>query len=352
MEAEILFDVKGGVGIVTLNRPKALNALTLGMIRELDPVLRKWSDDDQVHAILIKGAGEKAFCAGGDVRAVWEAGKKGDPLTQDFFREEYILNRRIHQLNKPYIAFLDGITMGGGVGLSVHGSHRIVTETTLFAMPETAIGLFPDVGGSWFLNKCPGESGMYLALTGARLKAADCLATGIATDILKSGDLECLEADLTAADWGAGAAQSIVDSLVERYAGVADAAPIAANFDAIDRCFGRDSVEEILSVLEAEGSDFAAETLKFLSKKSPTSMKLSFQQLRRGRKLGFDDCMIMEYRLSQACMAGHDFYEGIRSVLVDKDHNPTWKPAALTDVADADISKAFEPLGARDLSFS
>ena len=352
MEAEILFEIKGGVGVITLNRPKALNALTLGMIREMDPVLKAWEADDSVHAVLIKGAGEKAFCAGGDVRAVWEAGKQGDPLTQDFFREEYILNRRIHLLKKPYIALLDGITMGGGVGLSVHGSHRIVTEATLFAMPETAIGLFPDVGGSWFLNKCPGESGMYLALTGARLKAADCLATGIATDYVESAKIADLEAALTGIDWALGDAEALVDGVVEGFRTDPGESAIQSHFPAIDACFGMGSVEGIIAALESDDSDFARETLKFLSKKSPTSMKLSFEQLRRGRQLSFDDCMIMEYRLSQACMAGHDFYEGIRSVLVDKDHNPVWQPGDLASVGEGDVSKAFESLGGRDLSFS
>ncbi|MDX1737604.1 MAG: enoyl-CoA hydratase/isomerase family protein, partial [Alphaproteobacteria bacterium] len=159
MESEVLFEEKGGVGIVTLNRPKSLNALTLGMIRLIDPKLREWAESASVHMVLIKGAGDKAFCAGGDVKAVWEAGQSDSDMTDRFFREEYVLNHLIHNFPKPYVALLDGVTMGGGVGLSVHGSHRIVSEKTLFAMPETAIGLFPDVGGSWFLNTCPGESG-------------------------------------------------------------------------------------------------------------------------------------------------------------------------------------------------
>lgn len=352
MEAEILFEEKGGIGLITLNRPMALNALTLGMIREMDPKLQAWEQDDSIKAVVIKGAGEKAFCAGGDVRAVWEAGREGGNLTKEFFYEEYVLNRRIHTFPKPYVALLDGITMGGGVGLSVHGSHRIVSERLMFAMPETAIGLFPDVGGSWFLNKCPGESGMYLALTGARLKAADAMAVGIATEYVPSEQIEELELTLSSADWSAGDAQTIIDDIVASFAQDAGEAAIAENFGVIDRCFGRDSVEEIVAALEDDGGDFAAETLKFLSKKSPTSMKLSFKQLREGRKLSFDDCMTMEYRLSQACMAGNDFYEGIRAVLVDKDHAPKWKPERLEDVSDASIDAAFEALGDRDLTFS
>lgn len=352
MEAEILFEEKGGVGIVTLNRPKALNALTLGMIRAMDPKLQQWAQDDTIKAVVIKGAGEKAFCAGGDVRAVWEAGKAGGDLTKEFFYEEYVLNRRIHAFPKPYIALLDGITMGGGVGLSVHGSHRIVSERLLFAMPETAIGLFPDVGGSWFLNKCPGETGMYLALTGARLNAADAVAVGIGTEFVPSDQIPELERALVSADWSKGDAQQIIDGIVEDFAQDAGDASLPDQFSTIDQCFAKDSVEDIYLALEADGGDFAKETLKFLSKKSPTSMKLSFRQLREGRALSFDDCMTMEYRLSQACMAGQDFYEGIRAVLVDKDHDPKWNPASLKDVTDESIDAAFQALGDRDLRFN
>lgn len=352
MEPEILFEENGGVGVITLNRPKSLNALTLGMIREMDPKLAAWENDDSIKMVLIKGAGEKAFCAGGDVRAVWDAGKAGDDLTDAFFREEYILNHRIHNFPKPYVAFLDGFTMGGGVGVSVHGSHRIVTERTMFAMPETAIGLFPDVGGSWFLNTCPGETGMYLALTGARLNAAECIAVNMATDFVSFERMEELEASFKSADWSSDDAEVIVDGIVEQFASDAGAAPLTASFGVINSCFDKDTVEGIVSALETDGSAFAQQTLKFLSKKSPWSMKLSLKQLHEGKKLSFNECMTMEFRLSQACVNGTEFYEGVRSVLVDKDHAPKWNPERLEDVTDEMIDKSFESLGEKDLTFA
>lgn len=352
MESEILFEEKGGVGIVTLNRPKSLNALTLGMIRALDPKLQAWESDSSIKMVLIKGAGDKSFCAGGDVRTVWDAGKAGDDLTDSFFREEYILNHRIHNFPKPYVALLDGFTMGGGVGLSVHGSHRIVSEKTLFAMPETAIGLFPDVGGSWFLNNCPGESGMYLALTGARLKAADCIAVNMATDYVESEKMIDLEAALTSADWADNSAEEIVSKIINNFSSDVGDGEIRNDFSIIDKAFGQKNVESILASLRADGSDFSMLALKFMSKKSPLSMKISFKQLRDGKDISFNDCMTMEFRMSQACVSGTEFYEGVRSVLVDKDHDPKWSPAALEDVTDSMVESHFAPLGGKDLYFN
>ena len=353
-EAEIMFEVTGGVGIVTLNRPKALNALNLAMIRAFYPKLGEWANDPNVHAVVIKGAGEKAFCAGGDVRAVWKVGMGLDDtapsMTRDFFYEEYRLNHRIHTFPKPYIALLDGITMGGGVGLSVHGSHRIATERTMFAMPETGIGLFPDVGGSWFLNRCPGESGTYAALTGGRFHAGDILAIGIASEYVPSSKVDALEERLCSADWSAGRASDIVDGIVAEFAEHVGAPDHSDHFAIIDRCFAYDTVEEILEALDAEGSDFAAETAKTIRSKSPTSLKLTLAQLRRGRDMDFDDVMRMEFRLSQGCMRkGSDFYEGIRAVLVDKDHAPKWSPARLEDVDAAMIERFFEKPEGGDL---
>ncbi|WP_207478970.1 enoyl-CoA hydratase/isomerase family protein [Arenibaculum pallidiluteum] len=356
MTDEILFERRGALGLVTLNRPKALNALNLAMIRAFSPRLRAWAEDPAVRAVVVRGAGDRAFCAGGDVLAVWEDGmaarRGGDgagALTRDFFREEYLLNHCIHHFPKPYVAVIDGITMGGGVGLSVHGSHRIATERTLFAMPETGIGLFPDVGGSWFLPRCPGRIGTYLALTGARLGAADLLHTGIATAYLPSEGVEALLADLEGAELGGGA--PAIDVVVARHRGDPGPAAIAENRAAIDRCFGFEGIEEIIDALQREGTDWAKVTLTVLSQMSPTSLKVTLRQLRIGAGMGFDDAMRMEYRLSQACMRGHDFYEGIRAVLVDKDKTPKWQPATLEAVDDALVESHFAPLGERDLSF-
>lgn len=355
MSDEIAFETRGPLGLVTMTRPKALNALTLGMIRALHPQLDRWAADPAIAAVAIRGEGGKAFCAGGDVRAIWETAKAGghvpgEPgqLAADFFREEYQLNRRIHTFEKPFVALIDGITMGGGVGLSVHGDLRLAGPRTLFAMPETAIGLFPDVGGSYFLPRLPGGLGLYLALTGERLKAADCLYAGIATHYVAAEEEEILAA-LAAADWQAP--EACLAPLLGEPEVPALLPPHRA---AIDRCFaGRDSVEAVVAALEAEGSDWARATLATLAKRSPTSMKVAFEQLRRGATASFDDCMTMEYRLSQAAMRpGSDFFEGIRAVLVDKDHAPTWNPESLAGVGAAAVAAWFQPLGAHDLTFS
>ncbi len=359
MSDEISFETSGPLGLITMTRPKALNALTLTMIREMHPQLDAWAADPAVAAVAIRGAGERAFCAGGDVRAVWSAGQDGlhapgkpGHLAADFFREEYQLNRRIHTFEKPYIALIDGITMGGGVGLSVHGDLRLAGPMTLFAMPETAIGLFPDVGGSYFLPRLPGALGLYLALTGERLKAADCLTAGIATHNLAGGAEEAVVEALAAADWGQGlaAAEAALKPLL---AEPAEPGKLAELQPAIDRCFGgKESVEAVIAALEAEGDDWAEATLATLAKRSPTSMKVAFEQLRRGAALDFDACMVMEYRMSQAAMRpGRDFYEGIRAVLVDKDHAPEWSPASLAEVNVAAVEAWFASLGERDLTF-
>ncbi len=357
--AEILFEQRGAVGLVTLNRPKALNSLTLEMIRAFQPKLDAWARDPSVSAVVIRGAGEKAFCAGGDVRAVWQAGKDGaegerGELTKQFFREEYVLNRTIFRFPKPYIALIDGITMGGGVGLSVHGMIRVAGDRTMVAMPETAIGLFPDVGGSYFLPRLPGKAGLYLALTGHRVKAPDARYLGIATHYVPSDRQQELLEALCAAEYP-GDGGSGAEAAVNRFAVFAGGAELHRRQERIDRLFSGESVEAILRALEteagAEEDGWAAEQLDILSKRSPTSMKVAFEQLRRGANLTFEDCMTMEYRLSQAAMAGHDFYEGIRAVLVDKDHAPTWRPAALADVDSALVESHFKSLGERDLTF-
>ncbi len=340
-DSEVLFELRGGVATVTLNRPEALNALTLAMVRSLDARLADCAADAAVRVIVIQGAGERAFCAGGDVRALYEAGLSGGDLPAVFYRREYALNHRIHGLEKPYVALLDGITMGGGVGVSVHGSHRVATERTLFAMPETGIGLFPDVGGSYFLPRLPGAIGMYLALTGARLAAADCLYAGIATHCVAGARLDELRDALTR--------DGDVDRALRRLHQDPGAAPLAAHRDAIDRCFAAASVAEIIAALEAERTDWAAKQLEVLGAKSPTSLKVTVRQIRAGAGIGFAEVMRMEYRLTQACMAGHDFYEGVRAAVIDKDRKPKWRPARLDQVTEAAVDAYFAPLGDRDL---
>jgi enoyl-CoA hydratase len=350
-EHDIRFERRGPLGVVTLDRSRALNAITLEMFERFEPQLAAWAADPDVRAVAIRGAGERAFCAGGDIRTLYEGGLRGERVASELFRVEYRLNRRIKTLPKPYVALIDGIVMGGGVGVSVHGSHRVVTERTVFAMPETGIGFFPDVGGSFFLPRMPGALGMYLGLTGARLKAADCLYAGVGTYYVESVRLADLEAALAEADWVADPADSVANQAIGRIAGDPGAPPLAEHRAAIDRCFSGDAVEAILAALAAEGGAWADKTLATLRRASPTSLKVTFEQLRRGAALDFDAAMVMEYRLSQAFMAGHDFYEGIRAVVIDKDNAPAWEPASLEAVTPALVEAHFAPPAAGDLTF-
>nr|XP_037857772.1 3-hydroxyisobutyryl-CoA hydrolase, mitochondrial isoform X5 [Chlorocebus sabaeus] len=274
---DVLLEKKGCAGVITLNRPKFLNALTLNMIRQIYSQLKKWEQDPETFLIIIKGAGGKAFCAGGDIRVISEAEKAKQNIAPVFFREEYMLNNAVGSCQKPYVALIHGITMGGGVGLSVHGQFRVATEKCLFAMPETAIGLFPDVGGGYFLPRLQGKLGYFLALTGFRLKGRDVYRAGIATHFVDSE--------------------------------------------------------------------------KVINKMSPTSLKITLRQLMEGSSKTLQEVLTMEYRLSQACMRGHDFHEGVRAVLIDKDQSPKWKPADLKEVTDEDLNNHFKSLGSNDLKF-
>lgn len=340
-EAEVLFERRGALGLITLNRPKALNALTQGMCVAMKAQLDEWAKDDAFKSVAIRGNGDRAFCAGGDIRALYESGKAKTPYALQFYRDEYILNATIKRYPKPYIALIHGIDMGGGVGVSVNGSHRIAGESMVFAMPETGIGLFPDVGGSYFLPRCPGQLGMFLGLTGARLKTTDSLYAGIATDFVPMAHWEMLLtalADGTAPDTAiAGLKDSVPDTF------------LAEHRDAIDRTFGQGSVEDILAALDAEHTDWAQDTANTIRAKSPTSLKIAFRQIREGKSLSFDECMKMEYRMVNRIVAGHDFYEGVRAVIIDKDNAPKWQPAALSGVSDRDVDAYFAPLGEKEL---
>jgi len=351
---EIVLGRDGGLATLTINRPRALNALTLDNYRRFAPALRAWAEDPSVHAVVVRGAGERAFCAGGDVRAVYEAGRgiSGDPdLTAVFFREEYELIRDIHRFPKPYLAIIDGITMGGGAGISVNGAYRIATERTLFAMPETAIGLFPDVGATRFLNRCPGRIGRYLGLTGARLNAADTLYCGLATHFVPHERVEELITALR------GTEQRHIQQVLSRSAMDPGPAPLAALRPAIDRCFAPDSVEDVVETLGAEvaaGGEWAGwaeETRAGLSTKSPTSLKITLRQLQIGRDYDVEAALVLEYRLTQHVMAAHDFYEGVRAMLIDKDQKPRWRPATLAEVGSDMVEGYFRSIGARELRF-
>ncbi len=340
---ELLVERRGALGLLTLNRPQALNALTLGMSERMAAQLRAWAEDPAVHAVVIRGAGDRAFCAGGDVRALFDARGKDPTYPPRFYSTEYRLNRLIKRYPKPYVALIDGIVMGGGVGVSIHGSHRIATERALFAMPETGIGLFPDVGGTFFLPRCPGELGTYLGLAGARIKAADMLYGGLATAHLPR---ERIPAFIERLAKGEPPADAI--AALEADPG---AAPLAAHRATIDRCFKGDRVEAILAALEADGSEFARAAAAELARKSPTSLKVTLRQLREGAKLAFEDCMRLEYRLVLHFMAGGEFFEGVRAVVLEKTGKPDWQPAHLAHVTDAMVASYFAPLPEGDLTF-
>ena len=337
-EPEVLTRIDGAVGRITLNRPRALHALNLAMCEIMTRALLDWRDDPAVVSVLIDHAGERGFCAGGDIRMIAESGAGDASEARAFFKAEYRLNHLMFVYPKPITAVVDGIVMGGGVGISEPATVRIATERTTYAMPETGIGLFPDVGGGWFLPRLPGETGTWLALTGARLKAADTVALGIHTQFVPSEALAALTADLVASPADPAATAN-------RHAADAGPAPLAPHREAIDRLFAYDTVEAIFAALAADGSEWALAQLATLKTKSPQSLKVTLKQLRIGRtQTDFADTMAMEYRLGGRIVSTHDFQEGVRAVIVDKDNAPQWSPALLEDVSDASIDALFAPL--------
>ncbi|HVH76696.1 MAG TPA: enoyl-CoA hydratase/isomerase family protein [Stellaceae bacterium] len=356
-EEEILFGHAGGLATILINRPQALNALTLDNYRRLAPMLAAWGRDKSVHAVAIRGAGGRAFCAGGDIRAIYEAGRgiAGDPLlTSIFFREEYEVIRQVHRFSRPYVALVDGIAMGGGAGMSINGAYRVATERTVFAMPETAIGLFPDVGATRFLNLCPGRIGRYLGLSGARLGPADALYCGFATHFVPQERIEALYAALGALHWQEGAEAVEVEAVLGEFAGDPGPAPIARLRPVIDRAFAAPTVAAILAALageSGEGAGWAERTRAELLQKSPLSLAVALRQLDTGRGYDLDRALALEYRLTQHFMAGHDFYEGVRAMLIDKDRTPRWRPASLAEIDAALVDSYFAPLGEGELRF-
>lgn len=332
-ETTLVATREGIAGTLLMNRPKALNALTLEMIRAFAAAIETWRDDAAVRLVVLEGAGGRAFCAGGDVRAVREAAIAGDrAAVEAFFSEEYAVNAGIAAFPKPWVSLIDGVCMGGGIGVAVHNGPRVVTEHALVAMPETAIALFPDVGTSHVLPRLPGAVGTWLALTGARLTGADSVHAGLATHFVPRERLHDLRAALVAE--GAEA--------VARFAAPPPEASFAPHRDAIDRCFGRDSVAAILAALDAEGTEWAAAQVKILRRMSPTSLCVSLELLRRGAGKDLAGCLAMELALTRVVVHEHpDFVEGVRSVLVDKDGAPKWQPARVEEVDPAAIRRMF-----------
>jgi enoyl-CoA hydratase len=337
-EPPVIVHSEGGWGRLTLNRPGALHALNTEMCALMNGALAAWRDDPAIHAVMIDHTGERGFCAGGDIRMIAESGAGDGLRARAFFAEEYRLNAALFGYAKPVVAIMDGIVMGGGVGISAPATYRIATERTVFAMPETGIGLFPDVGGGWFLPRLPGETGMWLALTGARIKAADCLLLGLATDFVRQADVEALKADLLRRP-------DAIDTVITEREADPGEPPLAAHREHIDRLFGGDSVEAIFAALEADGGDWAAAQLATLRTKSPQAMKVAHRQLRQGRDMQtFEAEMAVEYRIAARVCRTHDFQEGVRAVIVDKDNAPRWRPATLDGVTEAMLDAIFDAL--------
>lgn len=338
--ADILLEEKNGVGWITLNRPKAMNALNLSMIRSMYPKLKEW-EAGSVQLVIIKGVGDKAFCAGGDIRSLTEV--KGGSEQKIFFREEYMLDNLVGKLGIPYVAILNGIVMGGGVGISLHGTYRVCCENTVFAMPETGIGLVPDVGGAYFLPRLRGSLGMFLGLTGHRLKGRDCLHAGLATHAVNKDDISSLEAELSS---NPGQVQQILDEFSNRSTFDAEREfSLGGHLETIDRIFSKSTVEEIMSDLGKEESEFAQKAVKIMKKASPSSLKVAQRQIIEGQKLkSLSQCLNMEYRLVMRCCENTDFYEGVRALLIDRDNAPMWNPATLEEVSEDLVNSYFQPL--------
>uniref|UniRef100_A0A6B2L847 3-hydroxyisobutyryl-CoA hydrolase n=1 Tax=Arcella intermedia TaxID=1963864 RepID=A0A6B2L847_9EUKA len=323
-----------------MNRPKALNSLNLSMVRALTPLYKEWEKDPKISNVILRGTGNKAFCAGGDIVQIHNSGKQGGTAHKEFFAEEYSLDYLIGTLSAPHVAFLDGVTMGGGVGLSVHGKFRIATEHTLFAMPETGIGFFPDVGGSYFLPRLNGALGNYLALTGHRLKGVDTVVAGIATHYVPSRSLEALQTELSKLKTrDAFEVSMTISKFIERVH--PEKSKLVKEKELIDRIFSLNTVEEIMDALSHEKSHFGTENLHILQAMSPTSLKVTLKLMQIGKSLSFAECLNLEYHLSQVFMKNKDFYEGVRAQLIDKDRKPKWNPSTLAEVKDQDVDQYF-----------
>ncbi len=339
MDPHIKCEKRGSLGLLTLDRPKALNALTHGMITALRSQLEAWAGDAAIKAVAIRGAGDRAFCAGGDIRAVAQSVSAGSDEGARLLRDEYHVNALIGDYPKPYIALIHGICMGGGAGLSVHGPFRLADASLDFAMPETAIGFIPDVGSSHFLSRMPDQTGLYLGLTGGRIGLGDALAMG-----LMSHAVEHTHFDVVIDGLSQGASvQETIAPFVRKVA----PGPLHEHRKRIATIFSAGSVEAILERLERDGSDFALETAQVIRTRSPTSLKLVFRQVREAVRLDLRQCLAMEFRLALRVLQGADFREGVRAALVDKDKNPKWQPASLAGVGNLD--PFFAPLGPDEL---
>jgi enoyl-CoA hydratase len=348
-EPDLIARREGAAGVIRLNRPRAINAITLEMFREVDRALDAFEADPAVAVILLEGAGERGLCAGGDIRALYESSKVRGDLGKILWREEYILNARIAKFAKPYAAFMDGIVMGGGVGLSAHSSHRVATDRTKLAMPEVGLGFFPDVGGTWLLSQASGEIGTYFGLTGQTMNGPDAVYAGFADAVVPAAELPALREALTRTTAGS---HTEVTSLIESFATGETAGPVAALRPQIDGWFAYDRMQDIFSALARDGSELAQSTLNTLNEKSPRGMVVTLELLRLARRSSsLEECLAREYRAALEVFASDDFREGVRAAVIDKDRNPTWSPPKIEDVTPAMIAPYFAEIGADELVF-
>lgn len=339
---EVLTEVDGNVGLITLNRPKAINSLNQPMIDALSAVLTDWARDDKVRAVLLSGAGERGLCAGGDVVSIYHSARKDGVEARRFWRDEYQLNAQISEFAKPYVAVMDGIVMGGGVGVSAHANTRVVTDTSKVAMPEVGIGFIPDVGGVYLLSRAPGGLGLHAALTGAPFSGADAIAMGFADYYVPHADVEAFRRAV-AADG--------VESALAKYAVEPPPGELAAQRDWIDECYAGQTVEDIVAALRAHGAGPAHDAADLIATRSPIALSVTLAAVRRAADLPtLKDVLVQDYRVSSASLRSHDLVEGIRAQLIDKDRNPQWSPARLADVTAADVEAYFAPVD-DDLSF-
>jgi enoyl-CoA hydratase len=349
-EGDLIVRREGSAGIIRLNRPKAINAMTLEMSEGIDAALDQFEADPAVAAIVLEGAGERGLCAGGDIRGLYESSRAGGDLGKRFWRQEYVMNARIAKFPKPYVAFMDGLVMGGGVGLSAHARHRVVTEKTKLAMPEVGLGFFPDVGGTWLLSRSPGEIGTYFGLTGQTMNGPDAIYARFADAVVPSAKLPALREVLTKLRPGTTSGE--VKLLIEGFATGETSGPVAAMQSNIDAWFGYDRMEDIVAALKRDGSELAAATLKTLSEKSPRGMVVTLKLLRLARgSSSLEQCLVREYRAALQVFASDDFREGVRAAVIDKDRNPRWSPAKIEDVTAEMVAPYFAEIGADELKF-
>jgi enoyl-CoA hydratase len=340
---DVLVNVENGVGLITLNRPKAINSLTHPMVIAMSKVLTDWEHDDSVRAVLVDGAGERGLCAGGDIVVIYHSARADGSEARQFWYDEYLLNALIGRFSKPYIALMDGIVMGGGVGISAHGSVRVVTDTTKMAMPEVGIGLIPDVGGTLILSRAPGLLGLHAALTGANFDGADAIALGFADHFVPHDKLIAFK-DALVADG--------IDAALAAYTQEPPPSQLLAQQDWIDRLFAGDTAEDIIAALRGHGAEPAVDAANLIASRSPISVSVALQAIRRAAKLDtLEDVLRQEYRTSCGSSRSHDLVEGIRAQVIDKDRNPKWSPASLAAVTTTDVEAYFAPAD-RELEFS